>query len=215
MTHTEILRKAAIAATAAVLLMLSPGAKAQGVVSEWKTVEAPPAPELKPVTVDPSKTALLVMDFNDALCTSGGENALPRCIAAIPSVKKLLDEARAHHMLVVFTGYPNMKPPVEALPRMKDDPMVMSHADKFIGTDLDTILKNHNITTLITTGVVANGCVLFTTIGATNRGYKVIVPVDTMPGRSAYAEQSTIWQIANDGSIAQDTTLTSADKITF
>lgn len=213
MTHTGILRNVAITVTAALLLLILPsGAWAQGVVSEWKTVEAPSPPELKAVKVDPSKTALLVMDFNDALCTRGGENALPRCIAAIPSVKKLLDEARAHHMLVVFTGYPNMKPPVEALPRMKGDPMVVSHADKFIGTDLDTILKNHNITTVIATGVVANGCVLFTTIGAASRGYKLIVPVDTMPGRSAYAEQSTIWQIANDGSIAQ---ITSADKITF
>lgn len=216
MIPIRILRNAAIAAVAAVLiLMASPGASAQGVVSEWGSVKAPPAPVLKEVKIDPAKTALLVMDFNDGLCAASGKYAAPRCLQAIPKVKKLLDEARAHHMLVVFTGYPHMAPPVKALPRRKGEPKVVAGPDKFEHTDLNTILKNHGITTLIATGVVANGCVLYTTIGAALHGYKVIVPVDTMPGRSAYAEQSTIWHIANDIYTRKDATLTSSNKITF
>jgi nicotinamidase-related amidase len=212
MVRTHLFRNVAVAAVAAVLIVLvSPAASAQGVISEWKMVPAPPAPQLKAVKVDPQKTALLVMDFNEALCGP----ALPRCVQAIPKVKRLLGEARAHHMLVVFTGYPHMKPLLKEFGPMHGEPMVVSFADKFNGTDLDKILKDHGITTLITAGVVANGCVLYTTIGATSRGYKVIVPVDAMPARSAYAEQSTIWHIANDFTLAKTSTLTSVAMISF
>ena len=43
-------------------------ASAQTVIDEWSSVKAPPAPELKPVTVDPKTTALLVMDFVKQTC---------------------------------------------------------------------------------------------------------------------------------------------------
>jgi nicotinamidase-related amidase len=214
MTHIRVLRNAAVAAATAVLIvLLTPGASAQGVVSGWNEVKAPPAPELKTVQVDPQKTALLVMDFNEALCSSGG--AVPRCAEAIPKVKELLEKARAHHMLVVFTGYPHMKPIVKALARMHDEPMVVGHANKFEGTDLNKMLKDHGITTVITTGVVGNGAVLFTAFGAAGNGYKVIVPVDTMPGPSPYAEQSSIWGVMNDPGLGNATTVTSVGKISF
>lgn len=35
-------------------------ASAQTIIDEWATVKAPPAPALKPVTVDPKVTALLI-----------------------------------------------------------------------------------------------------------------------------------------------------------
>jgi nicotinamidase-related amidase len=212
MTRKHLFSGVALAAVAAFLIVLvPPAASAQGVVSEWKMVPAPPAPRLKAVKVDPQKTALLVMDFNEALC--GPE--VPRCVQAIPSVKRLLGEARAHHMLIVFTGYPHMKPLLKEFAPMHGEPMVVSFADKFTGTDLDKILKDHGITTLITAGVVANGCVLYTTIGAASRGYKIIVPVDTMPARSAYAEQSVIWHIANDLTLSKASTVTSVAMISF
>lgn len=190
-------------------------AAAQGVVSEWKSVPTPPVPQLKPVAVNPSDTALMVMDFTTGICASAGKNPAPRCVAAIPHVKQLLEEARAHHLLVIFTGYPSYPAFVSGLAPMRGDPLVVSHADKFQGTDLDKILKGHKITTLIEAGMAANGCVFFTGLGAVNRGYKVIVPVDTMPGRTAYSEQSTIWGIENDGAFKNLSTLTSVDRIKF
>ena len=38
-------------------------AQAADIVDEWASVKAPPAPALKPVTVDPKTTALLMLDF--------------------------------------------------------------------------------------------------------------------------------------------------------
>jgi len=36
------------------------------VINDWKTAVAPPPPELKEVTVDPSTTALLMLDIMKA-----------------------------------------------------------------------------------------------------------------------------------------------------
>ena len=209
MARTQLFFSAAIAA---VVSLATPLALAQGVVSDWATVKPPPAPELKDTTLDPGKTALLVMDFNEGTCTT---QTGPRCAAAIPKVKELLDRARSSHMLVIYTGFPNMKPVVKDVASAQGEQMLLAHANKFTGTDLDKILKDHGITTVILTGMSANGAVLFTAFGAADLGYKVVVPVDTMPSMSPYAEQSTIWGIANDPGLGNSSTLTSVDKIKF
>lgn len=216
MTRTHLFRGLAVAAAAAGLIFtIFPAVQAQGVVSEWKSVQPPPPPALKTVTINPRTTALLVMDFNDSTCAKGGARYRPRCAKAIPKVKHLLDEARARHMLVIFTGYPHMPPIVKQLIPRPGEQKVVAGADKFEGTNLNKILKEHGITTVIATGTAPNGAVLFTAFGAAAHGYKVIVPVDTMPGDSAYAEQSSIWGIAHDPGMGNKSTLTSAGKIAF
>lgn len=171
-------------------------ARAQGVVSEWAQVQAPPAPALEQVTVNPSKTALLVMDFGQANCSRE-----PRCVADVPHIKSLLDQARAHGVYVVYTGFPGLSIMGDIAPR-QGEPTVVGHADKFYNTHLDEMLKQHGITTVIACGTAANGAELFTAFGAAARGYHVIVPVDCMPGRSAYAEQTVVWGMANDPGLA-------------
>ncbi|HVB97890.1 MAG TPA: cysteine hydrolase [Candidatus Dormibacteraeota bacterium] len=208
-------RLAVIAAIAGLIAAFSPAASAQGVLSEWKTVEAPPPPELKTVTVDPQKTALLVMDFNQGNCVPGAPHAVPRCIRAVPKVKQLLAAARAHHMLIVFTQFPHMPPFVKGLGPEKGNPMVVAWPNKFYGTDLGKILKDHGIDTVITAGMSANGAVLYTTLAAAQHGYKVVVPVDAAPGPTAYAEQFTVWGIANNPLIGRMSVLTSVDRIHF
>ena len=64
-----------------------------------------------------------------------------------------------------------------------DEPSVKSKADKFLNTDLEKILKDKGIQTVIVTGTAANGAVLYTGTGAAFRGLKVIVPVDGHLGR--------------------------------
>src|SRR5436853_228759 len=73
-------------------------ALAADVTTEWAGVKPPPVPELKPVTVDPRTTGLLVFDFMKGNC-----GARPRCVSTVPSVKKLIDAARAHNMMVYYT----------------------------------------------------------------------------------------------------------------
>ena len=68
------------------------------VVSDWNTAVVPPPPELKEVTVDPSTTALLFLDIMKGGCT-----ARPRCVAAVPNMKRLHEEARARNMVVWYS----------------------------------------------------------------------------------------------------------------
>src|SRR6476620_9379065 len=72
--------------------------QAANIVEEWASVKAPPAPELKPVTVDPKTTALLMLDFMNQNC-----GKRPRCLATIPAMKKLLDAARAATVPVIYS----------------------------------------------------------------------------------------------------------------
>ena len=77
---------------------------AASILDEWSSVKAPPAPPpVKEAKLDPKTTALLMLDFVAPICGHA-----PRCVASLPAVKKLLDEARAHDVFVVYTGIPNL-----------------------------------------------------------------------------------------------------------
>ena len=69
----------------AVLAAIAAPVFAGDITTEWASVKAPPVPELKPVTLDPKTTAVLVLDFMKGNC---GQR--PRCLATIPNVKRLL-----------------------------------------------------------------------------------------------------------------------------
>src|SRR5579862_9328720 len=73
---------------------------AQSIIDEWSKVQAPAPPDLKSVTIDPQSTALMVMGFVRDSCNV---ERRPRCAATIPHVKKLLNEARAHGVLVLHS----------------------------------------------------------------------------------------------------------------
>jgi nicotinamidase-related amidase len=90
-------------------------------------------------------------------------------------------------------------------------------ADKFINSNLDAGLKEKGIKTVIITGTSAQGAVAGTTNGATQRGYKAVVPVDGMSAEDAYNEQYAAWHIYKGGpaNITGNATLTRSDLIKF
>lgn len=71
------------------------------------------------------------------------------------------------------------------------EPSVTSGPDKFLGTDLEKILKEKGVQTVIIVGTAANGIGVYTGGEAALRGFKVIVPVDGMSAVDPYAEQFT------------------------
>lgn len=73
----------------------------------------------------------------------------------------------------------------------------MSGPDKFLRTDLEKILKERGIRTVITAGSASHGAVLYTASGAALRGLKVVVPVDGTAADNTYAEQYTAWHLVN------------------
>jgi nicotinamidase-related amidase len=174
---------AALAAVAVAALTLP--AQAGDIIQEWANVKAPPAPELKPVTVDPKTTALLLLDLIKPNCTNR-----PRCMASIPAMKKLLTEARAHGVLVVYSlaGKATAANILPDIAPAAGDPIVHSSVDKFYKTDLEKILKDKGIQTVIVNGTGAHGAALYTASAAAVRGFKVIAPVDGMTAENLYFE---------------------------
>jgi hypothetical protein len=98
LTPGRIFMKRNLIAAAAVVAALTLPARANNIVDEWASIKAPAAPTLKPVTVDPKTTALLMLDFMNQNC-----GKRPRCLATIPAMKRLLDEARAHKVAVIYS----------------------------------------------------------------------------------------------------------------
>lgn len=193
---------------------LQTGVSAQTVIDAWDTVKAPPAPELKPVTADPKTTALLLLDFNKQTCNA---ERRPRCIATIPGVKKLLAEARAKGVAVIYSlsAGAAVTDIARELAAMPGDPVVTSGPDKFLGTDLEKLLRERNITTVIVAGTAAHGAVLYTASGAALRGLRVIVPADGISAETLYPEQYVLWNLANAPRISLQMTLSRTGLIRF
>jgi nicotinamidase-related amidase len=185
---------------------------AQNIVDEWQAVKAPSAPELKPVTIDPKVTALLMLDFNKQTCNS---ERRPRCISSIPRAEKLLKFAREKGVFVVYSLSAGAAPAdiAKELAPMGSEPVVASGPDKFLGTDLEKILKEKNIKTVIAVGTAAHGAVLYTASAAALRDLKVIVAVDGISAESLYAEQSATWILLNAPRISANVTLTKIELI--
>lgn len=194
------------------LLVIHSSAGAQDVIAEWNAVKTPPAPEIKDVTADPKTTALLLLDFNKQTCNA---ERRPRCIASIPKMKKLLEYARSKGIFVLYSLSAGAVPGDIALDLapVSGDPVVTSGPDKFMGTDLEKILKEKGIKTVIVAGTAAHGAVLYTASGAALRGMQVIVPVDGMSAENVFAEQYVAWNLVNAPRISAATTLTRSERI--
>ncbi len=185
-------------------------------VSEWKDIAFPPAPELKPAKIDAATTALLLLDFTNQTCTP---ERRPRCAAQVLGLAKLLGEARAKNMMVVYsvaTAGSDRKDILAPL-AARDSDIVLPPLgpDKFIASDFEKMLKDRKIETLIVTGTAAHTSVLHTGGEAVLRGFKVVVPVDGMSSNEAFTEAYTAWHMVNAARIMTGVTLTRLNMISF
>jgi nicotinamidase-related amidase len=192
-------------------------AGAQNIVDSWKTVSAPVPPQLQPATVDSAHTALLILDMYARTCI---ESERPRCVPTIPHVQHLLTEARAHKMKIVYSGSPPSSTasndPVDPLKPVPGEALVRGGADKFLGSDLEKILTDGGIRTVIVVGTSADGAVLYTGSHAAMLNMNVVVPIDGISSVKAFSELYTVWHLKNTASpVSGKVTLTKADMITM
>ena len=205
----------------AVLLIACPlfsspvcAAGSETIIELWDRAKAPPPVELKAVKLAPKETAFLVLDIEELTCN---QERRPRCIDSVPKIKGFLERARSHGVAVVYSltsrgTIETILPPVTP---QKTEPVVQSSVDKFFHTDLEKILREKGITTVVIVGTTAEGAVLHTATGASMRGFRVIVPVDGMSAGTLYAEQYTAWHLLNAPGTRRNTTLTRFDMIGF
>jgi nicotinamidase-related amidase len=205
------MRIATVAAALAAAIAAAAPVQAANIIDEWANVKVPP-PTLKPVTVEAKTTALLMLDFMQQNC-----GKRPRCVATLPAMKKLLAAARAAKAPVIYSIIANSTT-ADVLPDVApqaDEPHVLSGPDKFLNTDLDKILKDTGIKTVIAVGTASNGAVLYTASGAAFRGLNIVIPVDGMSAVDPVAEYSTVIEFQTAPGVSAKTTLTRSEMVKF
>jgi nicotinamidase-related amidase len=145
------------------------------------------------------RTAVLVIDMvRDFTDLQHGKTPNPNSAALVPVVDEFVKQARQRHALIIWiieTHRPD-KPDWELL-HVRDHctagtlgvqlapPLAPAEADylitkrrysAFVGTDLDLILRDNHIDTVILTGTKTNVCIRATAQDAFSRNYRVVVP---------------------------------------
>jgi nicotinamidase-related amidase len=82
---------------------------------------------------------------------------------------------------------------------------------------LEQRLKERGISTVIVTGVSAQGVGIGTGSGSAQRGYKVILPIDGVAAENAFEELYTAYHMGKGGPaiVTQQVTLTKVGMIKF
>jgi nicotinamidase-related amidase len=185
------------------------------------TLQMPALPDPVPVTLNPKTTALVLFDFIDTFCASQ-----PKCKGGMLSaMTPFMARARKAGVVVAYgTLAENMSKWLpDVAPQPGDIKIVNTAQDRFYNTDLDQALKAKGITTVIMGGWKVSGSVAYSSVGATLRGYTVVVPVDTTAATDDYEQIIGFYNILNqrNGNMTNKPlkpdapTLSRTDMITF
>jgi nicotinamidase-related amidase len=185
------------------------------------TLQMPSPPDPVAVVLDAATTALLIFDIVDPICSRQ-----PNCqTKMLPAIASLLARARKAGVTVAYgTRAPTMSKWLpQVLPAPGDIKIESQAQDRFYKTDLDNMLKAKGITTLILTGWKVSGSVTYTSVGATLRGYTVVVPIDASLDATDFEIAIGQYQILHQHSAnaeneplkAASSTLSRTDLITF
>jgi nicotinamidase-related amidase len=189
---------------------------AETILDEWAAAKLPAPPQLKPAKIEAKDAVLLVMDFTTQTCSS---QRRPRCAASVPKIAKLIADARAKGTLVIYSiagaGATPASIVSELAPAVGETVLPALGPDKFIGSDLEQMLKAKGIKTVIAVGTQAQTSVLHTAGAAALRGFTVVVPVDGMSSDDVFPELYTAWHLSTASRIAEKVTLTKIDMVAF
>jgi biuret amidohydrolase len=156
--------------------------------------------------VDPRSTALIIIDMQNAFVAEGATYETPPARTMMPNLERIIGFAREQRMPIIWTQsdhsapfggvmlkkfptiredkylwkgqpsfelYDNMPPPREGEYRV-----VKHKYDAFFETDLDSILRNRGVKTIIIVGTATNVCCESTARSGFFRDYQVAFPSD-------------------------------------
>ena len=181
-----------------------------------RNVEVPQYEVHGEVRLDPSRTALVVVDMQNDFVKEGGSLLVPDAEGTVPAIKSLLDGARRSRMKVVFSqdthtehdpewgiwpehareGTWGWEIVDELAPREGELVVRKVRYDAFYGTHLDHFLRLWGTETLLLCGTVANICVHYTAASAALRWYDVVVPKDATSALDPFDLESSLRQTA-------------------
>ena len=157
------------------------------------------------------RTAVIVFDLINDFVT--GVLKSDRTPKIIPNIKALLDHAREQRAPIVYATdahLPEIDPEFdiwgkhaeagswgaeiidELKPKEGDFRVFKRKYSAFHGTDLDQMLRDLKVNTVILTGVMTDICIQHTAADAFFRGYKIIVPKDCVEAIDAATHEEAI-----------------------
>ena len=157
------------------------------------------------------RTAVIVFDLINDFVT--GVLKSDRTPKIIPNIKALLDHAREQRAPIVYATdahLPEIDPEFdiwgkhaeagswgaeiidELKPKKGDFRIFKRKYSAFHGTDLDQMLRDLKVDTVILTGVMTDICIQHTAADAFFRGYKIIVPEDCVEAIDAATHEEAI-----------------------
>jgi nicotinamidase-related amidase len=157
-------------------------------------------------SVDPRTTAVIVIDMQNGFVAEGATYETPGARAMLPHLERILGFARDHKMPIVWTQSDHSAPysgiMLKKFPTIREDKYlwtgeesfdlfpgmlqpkagefrVIKHKyDAFFETNLDAILRNQEVATVIIVGTATNVCCESTARSAFFRDYCVAFPSD-------------------------------------
>ncbi|MCG2863306.1 MAG: cysteine hydrolase [Vulcanisaeta sp.] len=180
------------------------------------TVKIPEIEIKEEVVLDPSKTAVLVIDMQNDFVKPNGKLYVPTAQETIPAIRKLLEKARSANVPIIYTQDWHFKNDpefriwgehcvantwgaeiIDELKPAPDDIVIRKRRyDAFFGTDLDYVLRHIvHADTLVIVGTVANICVLHTAGSAALNWYNVVVPIDGISALNEFDYYAALRQI--------------------
>lgn len=163
------------------------------------------------------KGAVLIVDMLNDFCKEGGAMVLQEGMEAVEPIKRLIAAAREQKLPVIYINdchragkydreFEKRMPHCiegtwgadvidELAPQAEDYCIPKRRFSGFYQTDLDLVLRELGVKTVIATGVVTNICVRSTCHDAFFLGYNVIVPEDCVRATGEREQASTLWDI--------------------
>ena len=171
--------------------------------------------------VDRAKTAVLVMDYQQAIV---GMVAASEQAPLLERARSVLDAARAASIPVIYVvigfrpGYPDISPNNAAFgtvlktgaftlgdpkadvhpgvsPQSGDLTVVKKRVSAFAGSDLEVVLRAKGIDTLVLMGIATSGVVLSTVRQAADGDYKLVVLSDCCADRDPEVHRCLIEKV--------------------
>ncbi len=139
--------------------------------------------------------ALLVIDIQQGLFRKS--TPVYKAEELLDNINLLVERAHQDGALVIYVQHSDLRFLVQGSqdwqlhsqlqPLVSDYILHKQHPNAFEETDLDKILREKNVTSLVITGLVTHGCVKHTCLGARQLGYRVALVKD---GHSSYSKQA-------------------------
>ena len=162
-----------------------------------------------------SRKALLIIDMLNDFVSDKGALLVPEAKNILPHIKRELENAGSKGIPTIyicdshderdseFDCWPKhavanswgSQVVNDLAPREKDYVVSKRRYSGFFATDLDLLLREMRVETLIITGVVTNICVFFTAVDAYMRGYKIIIPRDCVTGLNSEDHNHALEQL--------------------